>query len=52
MLKFFGTSRTETAAERSYRSFRSVQRAPKFCFGHGYVAQFDDDVWTFHIWYE
>jgi hypothetical protein len=26
-LKFFGTSRTETAAERSYRSFRSAQRA-------------------------
>ena len=47
MLKFFGTSRTETAAERSYRSFRSAQRAPKFCFGHGYVAQFDDDVGLF-----
>src|SRR4029077_863874 len=47
MLKFFGTSRTETVAERSYRSFRSAQRAPKFCFGHGYVAQFDDDVGLF-----
>jgi hypothetical protein len=47
MLKFFGTSRTETAAERSYRSFRSAQRAPKFCFGHGNVAQFDDDVGLF-----
>jgi hypothetical protein len=47
MLKFFGTSRTETAAERSYRSFRSAPRAPKFCFGHGYMAQFDDDVGFF-----
>ena len=39
MLKVFGTSRAETAAERSYHSSRFAQRAPKFCFGHGYVAQ-------------
>jgi hypothetical protein len=47
ILKFFGTSRTETAVERSYRSSRFAQRAPKFCFDRGYVAQFGDDVGLF-----